>query len=227
MTRRTEPSANSAPARVRIGVSAVLVALMLVLSACASPIQGSGRLATPTGAPKPPAVDASRTCPSIVDPVAHLAYTCIDDSLERTFSPTSDPTFAPDGTVLTLTTEPGWVASQQSGRVLLGGASAKDVALATGAEQAAENYGDRPRPATVISREVPGLGQEAYRLDQLITLDDTYVKQHQMIAKSEMLTTVVVRLGDGSFVALSISIPDTQRQWWPRFDTVIASLAVV
>lgn len=205
----------------------VLVAFALVLAACASPIQGSGRLANPTGAPAAPTVPASRTCPAIVDPVAHLAYTCIDDSLERTFSPTYDPTFAPDGTVLTLTTEPGWVASQQSGRVLVGGASAKDVALSAGAAQVADNYGDNPKAATVVSRAVPGLGREAYRLDQLITLDRTYVTQRQLVAKSEMLTTVVVRLDDGSFVALSISIPDTQRQWWARFDTVVASLAVV
>ncbi|MCU1689726.1 MAG: hypothetical protein JWN61_3378 [Pseudonocardiales bacterium] len=222
MTRRPEPAARPVAALI-----AGLVAVMLVLTACAAPIAGSGRLATPTGGPKPPEVEASRTCPSIVDPVAHLAYTCIDDSLEHTFSPTYDPTFAPDGIVMTLTTEPGWVASQQSGRLLVDGASAKDVALSAGKEQAASNYGDDPRPATVLSQAVPGLGQEAYRLDQLITLDPTYVKQRQLIAKSEMLTTVVVRLEDSSFVALSISIPDTQKQWWPRFETVIASLKVL
>jgi hypothetical protein len=212
----------------RSGTAALIaLALLLILAACASPIQGSGRLANPAGGPKPPAVQASRTCPSIVDPVAHLAYRCIDDSLERTFSPTYDPTFAPDGTVLTLTTEPGWVASQQSGRVLVGGGSAKTVALGAGAALVAQNYGDNPRPATVVSRAVPGLGKEAYRLDQLITLDDTFVKQRQLIARSEMLSTLVVRLADDSFVALSISIPDTQKAWWPRFETVIASLMVV
>lgn len=203
------------------------VLAVLLIGACAAPIDGSGRLANPTGAPKPPEVEASRTCPSIVDPVAHLAYTCVDDSLERTFGPTYDRTFAPDGTVLTLTTEPGWVASQQSGVVLVEGDSAKEVALEAGAEQAADNYGDSPRAESVVSQAVPGLGKEAYRLDQLITLDDTYRRQRELIAKSEMLTTVVVRLDDNSFVALSISIPDTQKEWWPRFETVIASLKVV
>lgn len=222
-----------APARRRgRGARAVLLAGLLavltLLGACASPIQGSGRLATPDGTTTlPPQIEASRTCPAIVDPVARLAYTCIDDALERTFSPTYDPIFAPDGTVMTLTTEPGWVAAQQSGRVLVDGSTAKDVALAAGKEQAESNYGDDPRAATVLSQPIPGLGQEAYRVDQLITLDEAYVKSRQLIAASEMLTTVVVLLDDDRFVAFTLSIPDTQKDWWPRFDTVIASLRTV
>lgn len=204
------------------------LAAALLIAGCASPIAGSGRLATPTGSPgsTPSQVEPSRNCPSIVDPVAHLAYTCIDDTLERTFGPI-DPAFDSDGTVMTLTTEPGWIASQQSGVVRAQGASAKQTAIQTVAEQVKYNYGDDPSAATVLEQAVPGLGREAYRLDQLVTLDREYVKDRQLSATSEMLSTVVVRLADGRYVAMSMSIPDTQRDWWTRFDSVIASLTVV
>ena len=79
----------------------------------------------------------------------------------------------------------------------------------------------------VLEQAVDGLGVEAYRWDQLITLDPGYVQQRRLLARSELLSTVVIKLADGGYVALTLSIPDTQKEWWPRLDAVIASLAVL
>ena len=163
-------------------------------------------------------------CPSIVDPLARLSYTCIDDSLERTFVPTYDPSFEPDGTVLTVTTEPGWVAAQQSGDLKIAGVSAQEVALRVGAQQAAANYGDDPTATQVSKAQIPNLGQDAYRLDQLITLNTAYAEDRGLLVRTEMLSIVVVRIDDDTYSAMAMSIPDTQRDWWSRFDQVVGSL---
>ncbi len=225
MTAHPARRARRAPAGAALATA--LLALALVLGACASPIRGSGRLATPTGPPAPTPIEAARTCPDIVDPVARLSYTCIDDSLERTFGLTNDPLFDSDSTMLTKTTEPGWVAVQQSGALRVDGPSARAVARIAGQQQAADNYGDDPRASTRLEQAVDGLGVEAYRWDQLITLDPGYVQQRRLLARSELLSTVVIKLADGGYVALTLSIPDTQKEWWPRLDAVIASLAVL
>jgi hypothetical protein len=209
---------------------ALLLGILLLgtamLAGCAQGVQGSGRLAKPTGTSTSTPPKSSTTCPAIVDREARLSYNCVDDSLTKS-AYISDPLFEDGGVLLDVETEPSWLAAQRSAQLSSTKGGAKALALSIGKELSVSNYGDDPTSKIVSQAAIAGLGTDAYRLDQLITLDSAYARQRGLLARSEMLSVVVVAIGDGKYSALTITVPDTEKAWWTRYDAVVASLKII
>jgi hypothetical protein len=166
---------------------------------------------------------ASVKCPNIVDPDAGLSYTCIDNSLTDSTDLTSGPTVS-----LTVDTEVGWSAEQASGPV--SGTSTdtlKTLAEGLVSHFVDENYGDNPTQASQTSVAITVSGHKAQRVETLVNIDPAYAKSIGVKVTQEKLTVVVVTMDDGSFSALEITVPDTKKDWWTRYDSVVSSLKVI
>ena len=234
-------------------VAALVVAGSLV--ACANQVTGQGQAAersststsstrttgrssgfpTPTGTSRPtPTTSGTRTsgsptptgessvrCPNITDVDAGLSYPCVDNSL------TED---VPDkqNVLLTVETDPsGWVAEQASGFVDSDSTDTpEDVATGLTAVLLDENYLDNPTSTTQKGAAVTINGRSGYRLDTLITLDPAAAAAAGTTTKQELLCVVAVQLDSGDYIAMEISVPDTKKAWWSRYDTVVSAMKV-
>jgi hypothetical protein len=212
---------------------AIAIALLAIVSACASQVPGSGRMLPLATSPSPSASPSpsgsvgpadSTTCPSIVDSAAHLAYTCLDSSLAS--NPASASASGFDVT-MQIETETDWVAEQDSGPLdAKSGATAQSETSDIVTYLLQSGYGTSPTSA-VQGKKAVSVGLSGYRQDVLITLDPAYAQSRGLTMKTELLTVVVVEVSKGVFSGLIMSVPDTKKAWWSQYDAVVASLKVV
>jgi hypothetical protein len=159
-------------------------------------------------------------CPTIVDVVAHIRYTCLDNGMVETFFP---------GFTVTMfgRTEPNWVLSQSSLPLTAANESSlEDQAISTVQSFVKNNYPAGSQAVDTVGKHTTVSGRPAVILTALVNIDKSDPDDAGLKAKQDRIVSVAI-LGTGRSAQLLMAVPDTQKALWPRMDSIAAAAKVV
>ncbi|GAB2487550.1 hypothetical protein [Jatrophihabitans fulvus] len=226
----------------RRAVAAALAVAATVLTAC-STVDGSGSVASgasavPSGFPSAPAGTAgpvipssvpgsaapgSYRCPDARFPLADLSFTCVTDGM----TVSSGPVFSP---VLSREVEAGtgWRLEMSAERWNQGPSSAPAIVQAISQEQVGlESYGEDPTVRQVQRTTRTVSGRPAYLAVDDITINPTWARSEGTKVKVERRWLMVVETTTDNFSVFFASIPDLEKQLWPRMGDVLDSVKIL
>lgn len=223
------------PARRAVAAAALAVAALV--SAC-STVDGTGSVASgtpsgggsitrsgpviPSSVPGSPA-PASYECPVARFPLANLSFECVTDDMSTAASPIFSLVLAKQVEAGT-----GWRLEMGAVRYNQGPSSGPDIVKGVGQQQVElESYGEDPtvRPVQRASRQVDG--RPAYLVVDDITLNPTWARNEGTKVKVERRWLMAVETTTGSFSVFFASIPDLEKQLWPKMAAVLDSVKIL
>lgn len=183
--------------------------------------------APPSSAPstgKTSAPSAHLACPRVVDPLARLAYDCVNASMTPSTS-----TVWPFKVQRPVDVH--WTMDEGSGDLTAFAAGRSPAAAAKAVVSRMINgrlYGT-PQPTTKTVQDVNvTVGKARGHLVQtLFTLNPGYVKAQHLRVRQERLWVLVVPVEPGRVSGWYTSIPDVARAAWPKVPSIIKGLQIV
>jgi hypothetical protein len=206
-----------------VAVCSVLAALVAVLAGCSEVVPGAGQR-VPNGSTEPPAAARPTGCPHVVYPGARLSFTCITTGMASFY----DGPVWPVSERKTVEKSTRWVLEEGAGHW----GSPVSQSLATIAVTVRQQmigvggYGADPRITTDASRPTKVDGHDAYLLQTTFTLNPRWAHEDGTRVKQEKLWIIAIEVADNDVSLWYASLPDLEKDLWPKVPATIASIQV-
>lgn len=177
---------------------------------------------SPTPTPKPPApAPASHlACPHVVDGAARLGYDCISAGMARGASSMWPLAFQKE-------VDTGWSMDEGSGSDRGAGSPAVEAKALT-QQMVGLSYGTPGPTSKTVKDTAIAIGKaQGHLIQTLITVNPTFRAQRKLRVKQEQLWLIVVPVAAGQLSAWYVSVPDLEKQLWPKVPALIKTLRVV
>jgi hypothetical protein len=167
---------------------------------------------SPTSAPT-----AVVTCPTIMDTVARIRYTCLTSAMKQA-------RLTGYSANVQVLTEPNWVMSEAS----LPLDADDESALEDAAVDTLNSFIDNNYPAGSDAVDTTGKtttlgGRPAVLLTGLVNIDKSDPDDRTLKAKQDRIVSVAILGTGGRSAQLVMAVPDTQKSLWPRMDAIAAA----